>query len=142
MKRHSEAKKKKAVSMYRSGRTSIQVAEDLGVAPVSVIKWARKAGVQISNAGRSVGADLSKTTRLGRLLGTRRIAQGMTLEELGEKSLCHGPNVSRMERGEAMPLFSTVVRIAAALDLSLDELAAAVTLDEIEAADSEGLDNG
>lgn len=55
-----------------------------------------------------------------------REARGLTQEALAHEAGVTVGTLSKIELGQASPAWSTVMRIAAALDVSLVELAAAV----------------
>lgn len=66
--------------------------------------------------------DGQKDRRLGVNIRSARIAQGMTQQTLAERADLSVPYISRVERGEKEPSLSTLLRVADALDIGLDEL--------------------
>ena len=66
--------------------------------------------------------DRYKDSRLGVNIWSARIAQGMTQQTLAERADLSVPYVSRVERGEKEPSLSTLLRVADALDIGLEEL--------------------
>jgi transcriptional regulator with XRE-family HTH domain len=59
---------------------------------------------------------------LGLMLRTLRLEAGMTQEDLARAAQLHPAEVSRLERAERDPRLSTLVRLAAALQVPLGEL--------------------
>jgi XRE family transcriptional regulator, fatty acid utilization regulator len=59
---------------------------------------------------------------LGLMLRTLRLEAGMTQEDLARAAQLHPTEVSRLERAERDPRLSTLVRLAAALQVPLGEL--------------------
>jgi transcriptional regulator with XRE-family HTH domain len=59
---------------------------------------------------------------LGLMLRTLRLEAGMTQEDLARAAKLHPTEVSRLERAERDPRLSTLVRLAAALQVPLGEL--------------------
>lgn len=59
---------------------------------------------------------------ISRAVVAARTRAGLTQDELGEASGVHGETISRIERGKYEPAVSTLVAIAYALGLSLDDL--------------------
>ncbi len=57
------------------------------------------------------------------LLKERRLRVGLTQEALAERAGLSARNIQNLERGENRPLADTIARLAAALDLSLDDRA-------------------
>jgi predicted ATPase/transcriptional regulator with XRE-family HTH domain len=57
------------------------------------------------------------------LLKERRLRAGLTQEALAERAGLSARNIQNLERGENRPLADTIARLAAALDLSLDDRA-------------------
>jgi HTH-type transcriptional regulator, competence development regulator len=67
------------------------------------------------------------TLKLGELIGVAREVKGLTLREMEKISGVSNAYLSQIETGKIKdPGFSTIVRIATALNLSLDRLAATV----------------
>ena len=61
--------------------------------------------------------------RLGRVIASRRVALGISQALLAERlGLGSAETISRYERGEREPRFTTLVRLAAALETSISEL--------------------
>ena len=52
-------------------------------------------------------------------LRAARAAQGLTLADLSSRTGIAAPNISRIERGEIDPRWSTMERLARALDLAI-----------------------
>jgi transcriptional regulator with XRE-family HTH domain len=61
---------------------------------------------------------------LGRAIKQRREALGLSQEELGHRAEIHPTWISHLESGRNNPAWGSVRRIAAALDLTVSELAA------------------
>jgi transcriptional regulator with XRE-family HTH domain len=68
----------------------------------------------------------SSRTAFGRMLIDRRNALGLSREQVSVASDTPGTTYRRYERGINVPDFPSAVRIARALDISLDELASAL----------------
>lgn len=60
---------------------------------------------------------------LGRAIKERREAQNLSQEELGHRADIHPTWISHIESGRNNPAWGSVRRIAAALDLTVAELA-------------------
>jgi transcriptional regulator with XRE-family HTH domain len=61
--------------------------------------------------------------RLGRVIASRRVALGISQALLAERlGLGSAETISRYERGEREPRFTTLVRLATALETSMSEL--------------------
>jgi transcriptional regulator with XRE-family HTH domain len=71
-------------------------------------------------------APVSRTASVAILLGRRlralRKARKLTQEELGEKSRLSGKFIGEIERGVGNPTLEVLVRVAAALDVHLDQM--------------------
>jgi len=65
--------------------------------------------------------------RLGAYIRKVRRARGWGQEELARRSGISSPHVSRIETGERDPSFATMIKVAKALGLSLDQIADATT---------------
>jgi transcriptional regulator with XRE-family HTH domain len=63
---------------------------------------------------------------LGRRIRTRAAELGLTQTELARRVGVHVRQIRRYERGEQQPVLSVAVKLAQALDLSVDELAGAL----------------
>lgn len=61
---------------------------------------------------------------LGRAVRETRARRGISQMELGRRSGLHRNYVGAIERGEINPTFSTLMRVAAGLDLPVSELIA------------------
>ena len=61
-------------------------------------------------------------SQLGQRIRDRRKTLSFTQEELAEKAGIGGSYLSMIERGQRMPHLETLVRIAAALSVSLSQL--------------------
>lgn len=59
----------------------------------------------------------------GELLKAARQQAGLSQAELAEKIGCRQKQISNWERGDFLPVFGTIVRIADALDKPLDYFA-------------------
>ncbi|MBE9064905.1 helix-turn-helix domain-containing protein, partial [cf. Phormidesmis sp. LEGE 11477] len=59
---------------------------------------------------------------VGRRVGARRRALGLSQEELGWRAGLHRTRISQIERGVGCPKISTLYRLALALGVSLDGL--------------------
>lgn len=55
-------------------------------------------------------------------IAKRRIELGMTQQQLAEKVGCYAKDVSRWEKGVFMPHVETMLKIAAVLGCSIDDL--------------------
>lgn len=55
-------------------------------------------------------------------IAKRRIELGMAQQQLAEKVGCYAKDVSRWEKGVFMPHVETMLKIAAVLDCSIDDL--------------------
>jgi len=62
--------------------------------------------------------------RIGQLLKLRRLALGLTLKELSEKSGVHFSNISRLEKGDRRATTDFLIKIAPPLGYSRYELLA------------------
>jgi len=60
--------------------------------------------------------------QLGRRVRRRRHFLDYSQETLAERAGIHRTQISLYEKGERMPLTATLVRLAAALDVSVDQL--------------------
>ncbi len=67
---------------------------------------------------------------LGTAVRRLRERRGITQEDLAHDAGVTTGTLSKLERGQSDPAFSTVVKVAAALDVSLGELGAAVDAEE------------
>ena len=63
---------------------------------------------------------------LGRRIRSRAAELGLTQTELARRAGVHVRQIRRYERGEQQPVLHVAVKLAQALDLSLDELAGAI----------------
>lgn len=61
---------------------------------------------------------------LGDFLKARREEKGYTIEALSKKTGISGGQISRLENNEQKPRFETIIDLAKALDMDLNELAA------------------
>lgn len=62
------------------------------------------------------------TRRLGRRIRRRRYFLELSQEALAERAGIHRTQISLYEKGRRMPLASTLTKLAAALDVSVDQL--------------------
>ena len=62
--------------------------------------------------------------RIGQLLKLRRLALGLTLQELGEKSGVHFSTISRLEKGERQATADFLIKLAHPLGYTKYELLA------------------
>jgi transcriptional regulator with XRE-family HTH domain len=60
--------------------------------------------------------------RLGENLAQARKRADLSQEELGVMASLHRTEISLLERGTRLPRIDTVIKVAAALDIRLDEL--------------------
>jgi transcriptional regulator with XRE-family HTH domain len=60
--------------------------------------------------------------QLGRRVRRRRHFLDLSQEAVAERAGIHRTQISLYEKGERMPLTATLVRLAAALDVSVDQL--------------------
>ena len=73
---------------------------------------------RLSDAG-----DMAKRSeRIGPSVRRLRLARGMTQRELAEAADCADPTLSRIERGRLVPSVELANRIAAALEVGVDDL--------------------
>jgi transcriptional regulator with XRE-family HTH domain len=72
---------------------------------------------------REKGQQRIAIVRLARRLTTGRLRAGLTQAALAEACGVTDETISRIERGRYEPAVSTLLRLAEALDLSLDQLA-------------------
>ena len=70
-------------------------------------------------------------TRLGKEIRKARIEKEMSQQALGVLTGIAYRHLSALERGDIDPRWSTVVKIAAALDLKLDLIVCAATREEM-----------
>jgi transcriptional regulator with XRE-family HTH domain len=64
--------------------------------------------------------------QLGRNLRRLRIAAGLTQMELANRSEMDMGEISRLERGQRSPRLDTMVRVAEAMDLTVEDLVAGI----------------
>ncbi len=64
--------------------------------------------------------------QLGRRVRRRRHFLDLSQETLAERAGIHHTQISIYENGQRMPLTATLVRLAAALDVSVDQLLAGI----------------
>jgi transcriptional regulator with XRE-family HTH domain len=64
--------------------------------------------------------------QLGRRVRRRRHFLDLSQENLADRAGTHHTLISLYERGKRMPLTSTLIKLAAALDVSVDQLVAGV----------------
>lgn len=64
------------------------------------------------------------TIPISRAIAAARAHAGLTQAELGEAAGVHTETISRIERGKFQPAVETLIEIAAALGLTLDQLVA------------------
>jgi transcriptional regulator with XRE-family HTH domain len=63
--------------------------------------------------------------RIGAAIKARRQSEGLSQAAVARRARIHAPMLSRIERDERSdPYFSTIAKVAAAIGLSLDQLAA------------------
>jgi transcriptional regulator with XRE-family HTH domain len=65
---------------------------------------------------------MSIAMRLGENLAQARKRADLSQEELGAMASLHRTEISLLERGTRLPRIDTVIKVAAALDVPLDEL--------------------
>ena len=65
---------------------------------------------------------MDSSEQFGQNVRQQRAAQRISQEQLAARAGLHSTEVSRLERGVRDPRLSTIVRIAAALDLPAGEL--------------------
>jgi len=73
------------------------------------------------------GLDMSRredefAKRLGRLLASKRLAKGLTQEQMAERLGVEQETISRFERGATLPPLARLLEIADILGVALDEL--------------------
>ncbi len=66
---------------------------------------------------------------LGERIKQKRLERGMSQEELGQRTLLCQPVISAAEQGKTCFTIPTLVKVAHALGLTLDELVPAINLD-------------
>ncbi len=71
--------------------------------------------------------DKRVAVQFGRRLRRRRHFLDLSQSALAERADLHYTQISLYERGEGMPLTSTLVKLAASLGVSTDQLVAGVT---------------
>lgn len=69
----------------------------------------------------AVASDSTSASEFGRRLRELREAKGWTQAELGERAGLMYQAISRLERGAALPAWDTVLKLADAIGISLDE---------------------
>ena len=69
-------------------------------------------------------------TEVGKRIKQMRIERGMSQEELGRRTLLCQPVISNAEQGKTCFTIPTLVKVAHALGLTLDELMPAINLDD------------
>ncbi len=60
------------------------------------------------------------------LLGCRRAAAGLSQDELSSRASVHRTEISQLERGLRIPRIDTLVKLAASLEASSEELLAGI----------------
>jgi transcriptional regulator with XRE-family HTH domain len=70
--------------------------------------------------------DRRVASQLGRRVRRRRHFLDLSQEAVAERAGIHRTQISLYEKGARMPLTATLVRLAAALDVSVDQLLAGV----------------
>lgn len=68
----------------------------------------------------------SVATQLGRRVRRRRHFLDLSQEALAERASIHHSQISLYENGERVPLTSTLIKLAAALGLSVQQLLAGI----------------
>ena len=66
--------------------------------------------------------DPSMSQRFATNLARQRKAAGLSQEELAFRAAVHRTQVSLLERGDRLPRFETLVKLAGALEVSVDAL--------------------
>ena len=138
---HSEETKRAAVAAYESGLTTAEVAEKLFVHSTTVLIWCRASGVSVRPKGTRIGTAkkcMGAVTHFGRLVQDRRLELGLCLRELGKSSRCSIAYLSSLENRPQFPGILKASRIAAALNIPLQDLADAA---ELDAKEKEGTDD-
>ncbi len=79
--------------------------------------------------------------QLGRRVRRRRRAIDMTQEELAHRAGIHRTQISLIEKGVRLPLTSTLIRLAAGLGVSVDQLVVGIEW-KVPGPDIPGLDGG
>lgn len=129
---YSAREKSLAISLYKSGKSSREVAKQMRMSQPTVSRWCQEAGVPIRLKGGSKPRGIREcTTRFGAIVRERRLALNMSTIALGKTAGISKGFVSQIELGgRRHPSFINVVRLAKALKLTLDELAEAAEIDE------------
>lgn len=78
-----------------------------------------------------VGTDANSL--LGLRVRARRILLGLSQEEVGLMAGIHWTNLGRIERGQANPSFTTLLRIAGALSIAPSDLLDGIDIDDLPA---------
>lgn len=59
---------------------------------------------------------------IGQRIRQRRSQMGVTQNDLAEKTKIRRPNIARLEKGQSLPNLSTLIKVAIALEMSLETL--------------------
>ena len=78
--------------------------------------------------------------RLGDNIRNLRLAAGLSQMALGNRADMDMAEISRLERGGRDPRLSTIARIAAALEVPIEDLVRGVLGDAVEALHPQGTD--
>lgn len=73
-----------------------------------------------------MSAEPKVAERFGRNLVRARERAGMTQQEVGSRASLDRSQLGVMERGERLPRIDTLIRLAGALEVSVDELLAGI----------------
>ena len=74
---------------------------------------------------------MTTTERFASNLRALRKARGLSQEELSFRASIHRTQVSLLERGDRLPRFETLIRLAGALEATPNDLTAGITWDPI-----------
>lgn len=74
---------------------------------------------------------MTTTERFASNVRALRKARGLSQEELSFRASLHRTQISLLERGDRLPRFETLIRLAGALDATPNDLAAGIRWDPI-----------
>jgi len=83
-------------------------------------------------AGMNSSIDIEPFRRLGSVIRERRLAIGLSQQQLAKRARCHLSSVGRVERGEQNVRFCLLHALARGLKIKLSEL-----LDAVDAPSAE-----
>jgi len=83
------------------------------------------------NAAKIRFVEPSISQRFATNLAKQRRAAGLSQEELAFRAAVHRTQVSLLERGDRLPRFETLIKIAGALEVSVDTLTEGIVWEPI-----------